>query len=504
MALRTVAKEHTISTEHVSIGHDILSLISSAMYVQPLTIYRELIQNCADSIDNAIATNQLKPGKGQIQLVIDPLHRQITVRDNGHGIPNAEFVDTMCSIGASKKRGTGSRGFRGIGRLVGLGYAQELVFRSRSLVNDRVMEATWDARLLKELLASRHRAPLDEIVAEVVKITERPAGPDEPEHFFETELRKVVRLADDALLNSHAVERYLSQVAPVPFHSSFSLAPALVAALSSYGPYPAVNLRINGGEPVTRPYRDDVPISASKTAHLFQFDIIQIPSYDGDQIAAVAWIARHEYFGAVPRRLGIRGLRARIGNLQIGDERVFAAAFPEERFVDWTIGEVHFYDSRITPNGRRDDFEPSLHFSNVLAHLDTAGRDAARAARSSSAERRIEKGLSAVQNALKEYTRLLKSSPEAYVLREELLADVRDELDRAQRRLSSGGRGSWVSRFADIARQIDKTESLRIKGRSRTNQRSMGRVDVLRALRSEIPGGLEIATTLLRILAKAR
>ena len=37
----------------------------------------------------------------------------------------------LTAFGASKKRGKGSRGFRGVGRLAGIGYCQELVFRSR-------------------------------------------------------------------------------------------------------------------------------------------------------------------------------------------------------------------------------------------------------------------------------------------------------------------------------------------------------------------------------------
>src|SRR5579883_2718575 len=141
MSVRAITKEKAISSEHVAIGHDILSLISSAMYVEPLTIYRELVQNCADSIDDAVATGLLQVAEGAVDLGIDPLHRQIVVRDNGAGISNDAFVETMCAIGASRKRGSMARGFRGIGRLVGLGYAQELVFRSRSNSRERVMEA---------------------------------------------------------------------------------------------------------------------------------------------------------------------------------------------------------------------------------------------------------------------------------------------------------------------------------------------------------------------------
>lgn len=503
MTLRAVSVTSQVSAEQVVIGHDILSLISSAMYVEPMIIYRELIQNAADAIDDAVSTGVLKSDQGRVQLQIDPLHRQVMLRDNGIGVTNADFIQTMCAIGSSPKRGTKARGFRGIGRLVGLGYAQELVLRSRSRSDERVMEAVWDARMLRDLLRSRHRAPLDEVVASVVKITSRDATQDEPAHFFEADLRKIVRLADDRLLNAPAVGSYLSEVAPVPFHPEFSQGAAITAFLKSHGPYPLLDVRVNGAEAaLTRPYRDAVPVTASKIARISNFEKIGIPAYDdGSRIAAVAWIAKHEYFGAVPRRLGVRGMRGRVGNLQIGDERAFAEAFPEERFSDWAIGEVHVYDERITPNGRRDAFEPSLHLSNLIGHLQVTGREVGRCARYSSVERRMERGLLSVQTALKEYSRLLKTSPEAYALRDDLFADVIAEMDQARRRLVGSDRQRWESEIAALERQMEKAKTVKVKHGTYIRERAKGRVDVLKALRTEIPGGLAIATALLKILA---
>ncbi len=49
-------------TDTVIVGKDLLELLSSAMYVDPLTIYREFIQNAADAIDEA-ADEGLYSGK---------------------------------------------------------------------------------------------------------------------------------------------------------------------------------------------------------------------------------------------------------------------------------------------------------------------------------------------------------------------------------------------------------------------------------------------------------
>ena len=37
--------------ENIFIGKDILELLSSSMYVNPLSIYREYVQNAVDSIE---------------------------------------------------------------------------------------------------------------------------------------------------------------------------------------------------------------------------------------------------------------------------------------------------------------------------------------------------------------------------------------------------------------------------------------------------------------------
>ena len=51
--------------EDIVIGHDILGLISSAMYTEPLTVYRELCQNAADAIDEAVAAQILNGKMGE-------------------------------------------------------------------------------------------------------------------------------------------------------------------------------------------------------------------------------------------------------------------------------------------------------------------------------------------------------------------------------------------------------------------------------------------------------
>ena len=193
----------SIAAEDVLVGKDILELVSSAMYVDPLTIYREYVQNAADSIDFARQAGLLggeEPGRVDIQL--DPSTRSVRLRDNGSGVAWRHFTSRLTALGMSGKRGTTARGFRGVGRLAGLGYAQELIFRSRTKGETLVSEMVWDCRELRAKLRVAHSDEgLTELVSSIVSVGRIKAN-DYPERFFEVELKGLVRLRSDKLMKS--------------------------------------------------------------------------------------------------------------------------------------------------------------------------------------------------------------------------------------------------------------------------------------------------------------
>ena len=120
---------------------------------------------------------------------------------------------------------------------------------------------------------------------------------------------------------------------------------------------------------------------------------MRVPSIDGRGDAAVGWVAHSSYLGAIPKANRIRGIRARTGNIQVGDERVFDHLFEEERFNRWCVGEVHILDSRIIPNGRRDYFERDPHLRNLENHLTPVFRQITARCRVASSNRNKEKRL---------------------------------------------------------------------------------------------------------------
>ena len=152
--------------------------------------------------------------------------------------------------------------------MAGLAYCQELIFRTRPAGKDSVYELRWDARKVRTLLRSPDtQLDLAGIVADSIEF--RTLGRRFSQHFFEVELRSVVRHRDDRLLNPIDVSEYLGQVAPVGFHPEFTFGAEIRAFLlnSGVGDVP-LTVEIEGEGPVYRPHRNSLLLGA-KTIHIF-------------------------------------------------------------------------------------------------------------------------------------------------------------------------------------------------------------------------------------------
>lgn len=371
----------------IVIGKDVLELLSSSMYVDPMTIYREYIQNAADAIDEARERKFATGGTGKVEIDIDAGSRSIKIRDNGTGLTWKDFPVRLSNLGASAKRGTSARGFRGVGRLAGLGYCQELVFRCRAPGEVHVSELRWDCRRLKSALrTTEFDKDVVALVREIVSIRRIRAG-SFPERFFEVELKGVVRHRNDRLLSPQLVSQYLSQVSPVQFSPEFRFGDEINAALRPHVALGDLEIRINGSEPIYRPHQNRIQTDGDRFDEVTGVELHEITGLD-DNLAAVVWILHHGYSGAIPNRALTKGIRLRSRNLQVGDHALLEEQFPEPRFNAWAIGEVHVIDSRIVPNGRRDHFEQSVHLDNLINKIGPIIRDIARRCRQSSITRK--------------------------------------------------------------------------------------------------------------------
>jgi len=386
-ALKERQKLEAVEAETVRVGKDVIAILTTGMYVSPITVYREYIQNAADSIDAARDQRLFKNDEcGSVTISFDHAERSIRIRDNGAGVTTENAVSTLLAIGGSHKRETSARGFRGVGRLSGLAYCRELEFRTKASGDPTVVSVVWDCRALRErLAATSFDGDLKRIVSDVVSVWREPAE-TRAEHFFEVRLNEVARLRNDILLNERMVANYLSQVAPLPFAPDFSFANCIQERLSTHRSAVPINLTV-ANEILSRPFHDKSALAGtSHELKIEDIEFIEFPDVDG-KTGAVGWVAHHEYIRSLPTALGVRGLRARFGDLQVGDANLFEDSFKEPRFNGWSIGEIHVIDRRIVPNVRRDNFETNHHYYNLLVQLGPVAAKITQRCRSASVSR---------------------------------------------------------------------------------------------------------------------
>jgi Histidine kinase-, DNA gyrase B-, and HSP90-like ATPase len=448
------------------IAADLLEILTIAMYEEPLVIYRELAQNAADAIDEGRRCGLLGAGDGEITVTVGRNDRTVTVRDDGPGIPNAVFAERMSAIGNSAKRDGDYRGFRGIGRLAGLGYCQRLVFTSRAAGEPYVNEAAWDGAIVRELFLHGKGIALDDGIRQALKLTRRPVEETDAPHFFEVRLEKVIRLSDDRLACAYPIGQHLSQNAPLEYHPAFTYGPAIVEKLTKHGAWFAVRLTVNG-EPVYRPYTDEIGLSepprdyklhrasyvppAPRTTTINEIEWVTVPAYDRDYPGAIGWVAHHDYPGAIPTACPARGLRLRDGNVAIGDDGVLRRVFPEDRFNSWTIGEIHVLDRRLRPNARRDGLEESMSTSNLIGHLRQVGARIAERCHAASKARKEARDLNTLEARVGALSSMDErdSSPLLLALRPTITAHTVSRIEKL-----ATSEGSQSQRAVGIAAQL--------------------------------------------------
>ena len=376
------------------VGPEVFELVTSAMYNEPLAMYREYIQNSADSLLAGNASTDLG-----IAIAIDPVARKVIIRDNGPGLSHEQACRALLPIGKSQKRRGRDVGFRGVGRLAGLAFAETVSFATRATRDSSVTVVEWHAAEVRKRV--RETGQVDQAIRDCVAV-KKVDGNSEPEHFFEVEIAGIHRFAAETILNSDAVRNYISEIGPVAIGRGFPFWSNLQQLFQEVGTPTALEISISGDEsPILRPFAEDIRMSATRRDRYTELEAIRIPAVDRRAgVAAIGWVAHSGYLGAIPKSAGIRGIRARVGNIQIGDEAVFDHLFSQARFNRWCVGEVHILDRNVVPNGRRDYFEAGPHTRNLENHLTAVCRRIVTRCRRASRERNAERRLVAKMTEL--------------------------------------------------------------------------------------------------------
>lgn len=422
---------------NIVIGKHTLESLTSGMYSDPYVVFREYIQNAADSIDEAYRTKLLSNGNDKINISIFPLERLIIIEDNGVGIPKKLVEKTLVSIGNSKKTFDGARGFRGIGRLSALSYCSKLTFETSFVGENTATKIIIDATKLAELLSLD--VDNDVSVVEVLNkvYTTEIIHASSEVHYFKVIMEGV----DDSskLTEYEEVLSYLSQNIPAPYNPNFTWGKEIVKRLNVEGyNEPKYNVFLTCGDrtvQVYKPYRNEFLVDKSKNIKdkILDINIVKLTDLYG-KLIAIGWLGKTNYLGSIYDRT-IKGIRIRKGNILIGDHQTLNMVFKDARFNGWSIGEIFALDSRLIPNARRDNFEKNPSYFMLVEQLTTIASAITKDIRNASLNRNDK-----LSSAISQYEKIRKEAISALndgvngnqkVIIKQALADVHSSINQA-------------------------------------------------------------------------
>ncbi len=345
--------------DEVIIGKNIIEILTTGMYENPLVIYREYIQNSVDAINQAVELEILEePRDGEIHIQIDAEKKRISFDDNAIGIRSNQAWNILTSIAASTKDRNKHLGFRGIGRLAGLAYCENLVIETSFRGEPCKTSLTWDGDKLKSILSNQKENPSAEELIKSITTFRDDLKENEEEHYFRVELKNVKNLK---LLIVENVEKYLRMVAPVPFQNHFIYGKSILDGLKDRGVnFGEYRIFVNMRE-VFKPFRPNVYKEDKKSEKQID-EIIDIEFSEftsNDELLAVGWYGITKSMHLIPAYNEPVGIRFRKGNIQIGGEFTFQKFFKDQRFHRYFVGEIHVVSNKLLPNGQRDYFDES-------------------------------------------------------------------------------------------------------------------------------------------------
>lgn len=349
-------------------GGFVLETLTVGMYGESRNAIREYIQNGFDSIQKATKNGLLGINEGLIKIEMSEDKNSLVIHDNGAGISENQANAILTRVGASTKDPKSSAGFRGIGRLAGVGFSNTVTFTTKARGEKLTTTVRFHGDRMRELMNPNKGSGIsaEDLLRRCVEASVAETD-DVADHFFKVELKGFSE-APEECTNFELMEDFVSQVAPVGYHSSFPFKEQLEETAKKCGlPIEEVRVTIkDGARPavdITKVYKDTYRIESG------DIKLSECGTYVSDDKNWWVWFGKKVESGSYSDSR-VSGLRVRMKNIQIDGTDVIRDIFKQRaksriRFQDWSIGEVFVRSSFLVPNARRDGFEETQEWKRM-------------------------------------------------------------------------------------------------------------------------------------------
>jgi hypothetical protein len=355
----------------IKIGKNAIENLTRAMYEDSKIIYREYIQNAADQIDYAVK-HDLFDEDLYIDIKIDRSGRNVTIKDNATGVSRNLIESTLAYVADSDKVKGEMKGFRGIGRLGGLAYCEQLRFITTAKGEDQKTIMVWDAKALGEMIDDASvKDDAGTLLKKIITYESETCPVDE--HYFIVEMLGISNENAD-LLDREKVKEYIALNAPITYDSKFHYKYKIYEYFQEKGlPKNEYKIYVDG-EDIVKLYTSTLferNPAAERRKYDDVYDINIHEFYnDKEELLAWMWYGISRFEKQIPHPLNeTAGIRLRQSNIQIGNERTLIPLFKQARGNLYFIGEVHAIHKDLTPNARRDYFNENSTRNDFEAQL---------------------------------------------------------------------------------------------------------------------------------------
>ena len=222
---------------NIIVGKNLLETLTSALYENPIILFREYVQNSLDAYNYAKKHLDLPILEDfKVDINIDHQNSSITITDNGYAIlTEDEFEKAMLSFGDSMKTDRSQFiGFRGIGRISALPFCKKLVFKSKASGSSIVNICEWDGSKYRDLLNFEDSVErtFDDLVRSVVKIYSEKAD-NTDEHYFAVHIEEYGIEVKEVVQQLNFTEQ-LKKILPITYSQKFSAAEKIIEKYNSF------------------------------------------------------------------------------------------------------------------------------------------------------------------------------------------------------------------------------------------------------------------------------
>jgi molecular chaperone HtpG len=364
-----------VPADSVIVGSYSLESLTTGMYEDPRHCIREYVQNGYDAIRAARTAELIGPTEGIVTVSIGGSQSRptITVKDDGTGIPSAQAVSILVSVGASTKRSTLNAGFRGIGRLAGIAYCTALRFTTTVAGEDVATVVEFDCGRLRGFMKpSADYQDIREVIRLCSSSDTKPALVDA--HWTEVEMIGLTGVG----LEFAEIEKlvpYLREVCPTDYSDRFTFAPRIRNFAETVG-HPIGSIEVETRykrerTQILKAYDDATPTSDPRKPST----VNDIELINNAELGWHGWIARSNFKGELTDDT-VAGVRFRMKNIQIdgsdlietlGSELTLGGT--EGRLQRYAVGEIFITNPAVIPNARRDGFEDSAAWRQIRSDV---------------------------------------------------------------------------------------------------------------------------------------